>query len=39
MYSLPSEENVIECVINEDTVKKKSAPQLIKAKEMEEKTA
>jgi len=39
MYTLPSEENVVECVIDEDTVTKKKEPQLIRANDVEEKTA
>ncbi|MBU1862951.1 MAG: ATP-dependent Clp protease ATP-binding subunit ClpX [Candidatus Omnitrophica bacterium] len=44
MYNLPSEEQVVECIIDEDTVKKKKEPKLIRAKdvsddEKKEKTA
>ena len=39
MYSLPAEEDVVECIIDENTVKKKKTPQLIKAKDVEEKSA
>jgi ATP-dependent Clp protease ATP-binding subunit ClpX len=37
MYKLPSEENVVECIIDEETVAKKKQPQLIREEKIEEK--
>jgi len=39
MYKLPSEEGVVECVIDEESVQKKKEPELIRRDEVEEKSA
>jgi ATP-dependent Clp protease ATP-binding subunit ClpX len=39
MYQLPSEEGVVECIIDKDTVQKKKEPQLIRDGSVEEKSA
>jgi len=37
MYKLPSEESVVECIIDQETVEKKKQPQLIREEKIEEK--
>ena len=39
MYSLPSQEDVVECVIDDDTVTHKKEPRLIHARKAKDKSA